>query len=711
MKLVIALFIAYSLALCATMYAQVPRHVSYQGLLTTSGGSPAQNGSYKITFSIYDTLAGGLALWSETHDPVDVEKGTFHVILGSVAALNLPFDETYFLEMSVVSGPGISSTVTIGPRSELTSSPYAFRSDSASYARATTIPNGTVVRSLNGLKDQITLKGAGGATVTSNADSLIITASGGGGTGIQGVQNTNNTLDVVDPNGPTATINIKDGGITSTQLAGDPASLYKVTGGAMVSAGGAIGIGTVSPAGRLHIKSADSYADIQLENSGGTPSQWSIQSEGAFGDASLTFYSQTAGLYRMTLAGSGYVGIGTTSPLTPLHVAGTESRLRLESSQDNVWTTTQYAANGREWHTGVGGSNVNNDVKNKFYLYDATAAQFRMAVDENGWVGIGSTSPSSLLHVGSGGAGFGNDLLTVSGLGNTGISVRSGNLGTDATAIRFYRGATQVGFLSAETGSIVKLYNSVAGSGLVVNSAGNVGIGTTTPDDDLHVANHIRVGKDPTYPSVYGEIKHDGGSTGFIINANANGGWADLHFQTDGTTKMFIESGGNVGIGTTTPTTKLQVAGEATVDVLQITGGSDMAEPFGAADAAAIEPGTVLSLDAQNPGKLSVSAVAYDRKVAGIVSGAGGIRPGLMLRQEENAEGVSVPVAIAGRVYCRAEALDFPIEPGDLLTTSDFPGYAMKAADKDRSHGAIIGKAMSRLAKGKGLVLVLVNLQ
>ncbi len=93
---------------------------------------------------------------------------------------------------------------------------------------------------------------------------------------------------------------------------------------------------------------------------------------------------------------------------------------------------------------------------------------------------------------------------------------------------------------------------------------GGVGIGTTNPKDDLHVADHIRVGEDSTYPNVYGEIKHDGAGNGFRINANAGGGgWADILLQTNGTTKVFVESAGNVGIGTTSPGYKLQVTGNA----------------------------------------------------------------------------------------------------------------------------------------------------
>jgi hypothetical protein len=149
--------------------------------------------------------------------------------------------------------------------------------------------------------------------------------------------------------------------------------------------------------------------------------------------------------------------------------------------------------------------------------------------------------------------------------------------------------------------------------------------------------------------------------------------------------------------------------GKVSVNILQINGGSDVAEPFDVGEAA-VEPGSVMVIDPDHPGKLKLCATPYDRRVAGIVSGAGEIRPGLTLRQTDVMEG-SALVAIAGRVYCRAEAILAPIEVGDLLTTSRMEGYAMRATDIDRARGAVIGKAMTSLSRGTGLVLVLVNLQ
>ncbi len=69
------------------------------------------------------------------------------------------------------------------------------------------------------------------------------------------------------------------------------------------------------------------------------------------------------------------------------------------------------------------------------------------------------------------------------------------------------------------------------------------------------------------------------------------------------------------------------------------------------------------------------------------------------------------PVALTGRVYCYVDATKNPVMPGDLMTTSGTPGYAMKVTDYTKAQGAILGKAMSPLDSGKGLVLILVTLQ
>jgi len=119
----------------------------------------------------------------------------------------------------------------------------------------------------------------------------------------------------------------------------------------------------------------------------------------------------------------------------------------------------------------------------------------------------------------------------------------------------------------------------------------------------------------------------------------------------------------------------------------------------------------VVCIDPTQPGELIMSKKAYDRTAAGVVSGAGGVKPGMLMGQKGTAADGKHPVALTGRVYCRVDTSNGPISPGDLLTTSDTPGHAMKVTDHGRAAGAIIGKAMSALDEGKGLVLVLVSLQ
>jgi hypothetical protein len=153
--------------------------------------------------------------------------------------------------------------------------------------------------------------------------------------------------------------------------------------------------------------------------------------------------------------------------------------------------------------------------------------------------------------------------------------------------------------------------------------------------------------------------------------------------------------------------------GVTNVRTLKIHGGADLSEQFSVRvpDGASAEPGTVVSIDPENLGGLTVSDRAYDKRVAGIVAGAGGIAPGLLLHQAGRGEATGeVPVALSGRVYVKADSTGGEIEPGDLLTTSGRPGHAMRVDDADRADGAILGKAMGPVDPDTGLVLVLVNL-
>jgi len=155
--------------------------------------------------------------------------------------------------------------------------------------------------------------------------------------------------------------------------------------------------------------------------------------------------------------------------------------------------------------------------------------------------------------------------------------------------------------------------------------------------------------------------------------------------------------------------TALYADGLAQVKTLQILG-ADLAESFRVSEAD-LEPGTVLVIDVRTPGALRTSEEAYSHRVAGVVSGANGLDAAVVLEGGSFDDAGHVAVAMSGRVWVKCDATVAPIHPGDLLTTAARAGHAMRADDRERAYGAILGKAMTSLEAGTGLVLVLVNLQ
>ena len=135
---------------------------------------------------------------------------------------------------------------------------------------------------------------------------------------------------------------------------------------------------------------------------------------------------------------------------------------------------------------------------------------------------------------------------------------------------------------------------------------------------------------------------------------------------------------------------------------------ADCAEDFDIANADLAEAGTVMVLG--EGGILEPSQFAYDKRVAGVISGAGDYKPGIVL-DKQGSQPNRKPIALVGKVYCKVDANCAPIEIGDLLTTSPTSGHAMKATDQQRAFGAVIGKALRPLSEGQGLIPILIALQ
>lgn len=358
-----------------------------------------------------------------------------------------------------------------------------------------------------------------------------------------------------------------------------------------------------------------------------------------------------------------------------------------------------------------------------------------LIVDNAGNVGIGTTSPLEQLHVVGNEAAlrlqddgdpasftlleaFQPGQMRLNNVASTGISLIDINpqplTPTADAAVRFFRetsttGLRRVIFNSGNNSNATSAIIGVGGTSSVFQlDGGNFGIGTLAPAYPLHVTGAIAISTtagDQADALVLGierswAFRQQGSGTGTALKLQSVGGGGNKNF--------LIETTGFVGIGTLTPQAKLDVAGTARVQVLEISG-ADIAEKFPASEK--LEPGMVVAIDAKNSGKLCLARGAYNHCVAGVVSGANNFSVGAVLGNLPGHEDAPA-IALSGRVYVQCDASAAAIEPGDLLTTSDTPGYAMKATDRERSHGAVIGKAMEPLAAGKqGLVLVLVNLQ
>lgn len=304
MKFYFAFIVIFVFAAVQISSAQIPKTISYQGIISESGAKV--NGEKTITFKLYDTESGGTALW-DNYKILNVQNGVFEVVLGEDKPLDLPFDKPYWLGIKVGAGAELT------PRIPLTSAAYSLNAQSVADASITAkkVAPHVLVRSINKIKDNVLLKGGNNITISSADSTITISAN---------VSQMNpNTLDKAYDQGGSGA------GRTITADAG----AVNIAGNGGLTVNGNVGVGTTNPAQKLDVKGTVQVNGFKmpsgavngyiLQSDANGVGTWKPAPSSGIGGSGSTNYlprftgSTSLGNSEIYQSGSS-IGIGTATP-------------------------------------------------------------------------------------------------------------------------------------------------------------------------------------------------------------------------------------------------------------------------------------------------------------------------------------------------------------------------------------------------------------
>jgi hypothetical protein len=587
----------------ASAQSAIPPYINYQGRLIDQASGAPVNGVKSITFALYDSATGGAPIYSQTQ-PVTITNGAFSVYLGKgegnyqgeKVSDGIPAE--VFTEHSA-RYLGIKmedSSAEMAPRQLLSSVAYAYKAEEAEKARVAESVMGQVTANSTGNVGIGTISPSEKLEVTGNikaAGAVKATSFEGDGSKLTGVLLRKHSLDAAD---------------------GKPVDAV------YVDNEGDVGIGTTAPAGRLHV----SVPPLPISNDDPTPSMLSASGLGLYSPTtlldnlpsgnSMSTNGATAGAWLKIDVGAGnekayvkarmYTGSGGNANFT---IQYSDNDSAWSNAATNFWVTQPHwneiawSSQGahRYWRFLLTNTPGNGPWYNELEMFtDIPCSDADLVVSNSGNLGIGTTEPSGRLEVNIASSDStslpliirkgATSYVTVSNSGNVGIGPT-----TKPTEPTGGLEITQGGEYTVDPGTLV-LRGGHAGIRLKAGGGGHVPYIRFTTDDGGDEAIEMGLGNSAGKP--------------FYFNRSVG--------QQEGGAAVVINNSGNLGIGTTSPSYKLHVAGDAMANHWYTSSDSRLKENItpltNAIDKVSALRGIYFNLKGESPSKREVGVIAQE---------------------------------------------------------------------------------------------------